>query len=226
MLHWEVAPPEWPVFINGQSVAPVGEREECPQTTTTYELEVDAPGGPHVRTVTLHVEAGPGPEPTTPPPPPAATATSPPPPQPTPTKPPAPPPPPTATKPPAGPTPTATPWTTDLAMTDLYADKLLNGTVYGRITNRGPGTIANVVVSFSCNWSETAYGAGFGVLYNTSPKNMTITGPLSPGQTTPFSTSITVDLTTYWYDMECTVNVPFNDPNTNNNTYKEKLAKP
>jgi hypothetical protein len=96
MLHWEIAPPEWPVFINGQEVAPVGEREECPGATTRYELEVDAPGGPHQRTVTLHVEGGGEPES---PPPSAATATSPPP-GPT----------PTATKPPPGPTPTATPF--------------------------------------------------------------------------------------------------------------------
>jgi len=85
MLHWEVHPPEFSVFVNGQEVPPIGEREECPQQTATYELEVDAPGGPHRRTVTLNVEAGPGPEP---PPPPAATATQPPPAQPTATQPP------------------------------------------------------------------------------------------------------------------------------------------
>jgi hypothetical protein len=83
MLHWEVLPPEWPVFINGQNVPQVGEREECPDRTTTYELEVDAPGGPHVRTVVLHVEGGGEPAPPQPtstsPPPPAATATQPPP---------------------------------------------------------------------------------------------------------------------------------------------------
>lgn len=335
MLHWEVIPPEWPVFIDGQDVPPIGEREECPGATTTYELNVDAPGGPHVRTVTLHVEGSTGPEPS---PMPAATATTPPaqaatattssPAQ------------PTATTQPAatgadvwpsdlypdgqpqgkiwvrivnnGPdtvtnkkvrisgkvtqsTKTTPPkasgsnipaveytislapgqqqnislgWqidldqynyeytvtveavgftdpntgnntftesfqsagqqvlTTDLKMSDLYADKLLNGTVYGRITNRGPGTITNVVVSFSCQWSKTAYGATIGLLEQMGPRNMTITGPLPPGQDTPFNTYITVDLTQYWYDMTCTVNVPFSDPDTSNNTYNEKLAKP
>lgn len=96
MLHWEVIPPEWPAFINGQDVPPAGEREECPGATTTYELVVEAPGGPYVETATLHVEGGPGPEPTTAPPAPAATATSPPPAQ------------ATATQKPPGPTPTAT----------------------------------------------------------------------------------------------------------------------
>ena len=104
MLHWEVHPPEWPVFINGQEVTPIGEREECPGATTTYELTVEAPGGVGGKSVTLHVEGGgPGPEPTPqPPPPPAATATTPPPAQPTATQPP--PAQPTATTPP----PTAT----------------------------------------------------------------------------------------------------------------------
>jgi hypothetical protein len=96
MLHWEVHPPEWPVLLNGQEVPPIGEREECPQATTTYELLVEAPGGPHMSMVTLHVEAGPGPEP---PPPAGPTPTSPP-----------PPPGPTATSPPPGPTATPTPF--------------------------------------------------------------------------------------------------------------------
>jgi hypothetical protein len=225
VLHWEVMPPEFAVFLNGQEVPPVGEREECPEGTVTYELIVEAPGGPQQRTVTLQVEGGgPPPEPTPQPPaPPAATATSPPPAQPTSTQPP--PAQPTATQPPPGPSPTATPWTTDLAMTDLYADKLQNGTVYGRITNRGPGTIVNVVVNFSCEWGKTAYGATLGLHEQMGPRNMTIVS-LAPGQTTPFNTYITVDLTQYWYNMTCTVNVPFSDPDTSNNTYNETLAKP
>ncbi len=89
MLHWEVVPPDWPAFINGQEVPPVGEREECPDGTTTYELIVEAPGGPYVSTVTLHVEGGAAPaQPTSTSPPPAATATQPPPAQPTATQPP------------------------------------------------------------------------------------------------------------------------------------------
>lgn len=97
MLHWEVHPPDWPVFINGQEVTPSGEREECPSATTTYELTVEAPGGVGGKSVTLHVEGGgPGPEPT--PQPPGPTATPQPPAQPTATQPP--PAQPTATQPP------------------------------------------------------------------------------------------------------------------------------
>ena len=92
MLRWEVAPGEWPVFINGEEVPPFGEREECPEGTVTYELLVEAPGGPQERTVTLHVEGGAEPPPAqataTQPPPAQATATQPPPAQPTATQPP------------------------------------------------------------------------------------------------------------------------------------------
>ena len=220
MLFWEVHPPgEWRVLLDGQEVPPLGEREECPQATTTYELLVEAPGGPQIRAVTLSVEGAPGPEPTPPPPPP---------PGPTATSPAAPPPPPTPTSqtaPPAA-SPIPTPFTTDLAITDLYADKLLNGTVYGRFTNRGPGNLVNVLVQVSCQWAKTAYGATIGVMEQMGPRNMTITGPLSQNQTTPFSTYITVDLTQFWYDMTCTVQAPINDPNTANNSYNERLARP
>ncbi len=93
VVFWEVHPPgEWPVIMGGQEVPPMGEREECPEATTTYELLVEAPGGPYVRTVTLHVEGAPGPEPpapgpspTSPPPGPSPTSPPPPPPASTPT---------------------------------------------------------------------------------------------------------------------------------------------
>ncbi|HUV72798.1 MAG TPA: hypothetical protein VMW79_00690, partial [Anaerolineae bacterium] len=89
MLHWEVQPPEFPTFLNGREVPPVGESEECPEGTVTYELLVEGPGGPQARSVTLHVEGGAPPEPTPKPPAaPAATATQPPPAQPTATQPP------------------------------------------------------------------------------------------------------------------------------------------
>jgi hypothetical protein len=120
--------------------------------------------------------------------------------------------------------PTATPWTTDLALTDLYPDKLKNGTVYGRITNRGPGTCKNVQIQFSCSWVETAYNAKFGLNKSIGPRNLTITS-LSPGQTASFSTYITVDITQFSYEMECEILVPFNDPNIANNKYPEKFFK-
>ena len=61
MLHWEGAPPgEYRVLLNGQGVPLVGEQQVCPPGTTTYELLVETPGGPQVRTVTVNVGGGPG----------------------------------------------------------------------------------------------------------------------------------------------------------------------
>ena len=114
----------------------------------------------------------------------------------------------------------------DLALTDLYPDKLKNGTVYARITNHGPDKVTNLQVSYSCTWAKTGYGATFGLNESSGSKNITITS-LSPGQTTPFNTGITVDITQFWYNMTCTIQVPFANLNTNkaNDSYTEKLAK-
>jgi len=326
LLHWEVVPPEWPVLLNGQEVPHVWEQEVCPGGTTTYELLVEAPGEPQVRTVILHVEGEP--EPGQPPTPSAG---------------------PTPTSPPSGPPSPQTvdlavtdlypdnlpkgkvyvritnngpasltnasvelkcggqgtplggqpPWShvesptiltislnpgqtnafqtnvavdttqysydvwcavspktlsdpnasnnkyseaissqaplpltpillpsADLAVTDLYPDKLKNGTVYGRITNHGPDKVTNLGMTFSCSWTKTAYGATFGLNESIGPKNITIVS-LNPGQTTPFNTSISVDITQFWYKMTCSIQVPFDNLNTNksNDSYTETLSK-
>jgi hypothetical protein len=101
---------------------------------------------------------------------------------------------------------------------------LKGGTVYGRITNHGPGTCANVQIQFSCSWVKTAYGATFGLNESIGPSKITITS-LNPGQTASFNTGIVVDITQFWYDMTCSIQVPFNDPDTANNSYPEKLSK-
>jgi hypothetical protein len=61
MLHWEVSPPgEYRVLLNGQQVPPAGEQQVCPPVTATYELLVETPSGPQVRTITVNVGGGPG----------------------------------------------------------------------------------------------------------------------------------------------------------------------
>ncbi len=56
VLHWEVHPPA-EALLDGEGVPPMGEREVCPEETTTYELLV--PERDLARTATLHVEAPP-----------------------------------------------------------------------------------------------------------------------------------------------------------------------
>jgi hypothetical protein len=56
VLRWEVNPPA-DALLDGEGVPAAGEREVCPETTTTYELIV--PEREQARTVTLHVEGAP-----------------------------------------------------------------------------------------------------------------------------------------------------------------------
>jgi hypothetical protein len=108
----------------------------------------------------------------------------------------------------------------DLAITDLYP-QTLNGPIWVRITNRGPGTVTNTTIQISCQWNRSISGRPLD-----SGQSGSIplpVGSLSPGQTTAFNTDIPVDLHSYAYDMTCTIQVPFNDSNPGNNTYSESF---
>jgi hypothetical protein len=206
-LEWHVEGAH-EVFLNGEPTEPSGGREICPSETTGYHLFVESGGRSDEREIVVEVEgAGPAQ--------PAPQGNQPQQPQ--------------QPQQQPKPTPTLAMVTlpgADLALTDLYPDKLKNGKVYARITNHGPDKVTNLTISFSCNWAKTGYGAAFGVNESVGPKNITIKS-LNPGQTTPFNTSVTVDLTQYWYNMTCKIQVPFANLNTNsgNDSYTEKLAK-
>jgi hypothetical protein len=109
----------------------------------------------------------------------------------------------------------------DLAITDLYPETLY-GPIWVRITNHGPGTV-NHTVQLSCQWDRTILQrpAGSG---QQGPMPIPI-GNLSPGQTQAFNTDIPIDLHEYGYDMACSLQVPFNDPNTGNDSYSESFAQ-
>jgi hypothetical protein len=209
MLFWEVHPPgEWRVLLDGQEVLPLGEREECPQTTTTYELLVEAPGGPQERTVTLNIESGPGPEPTPPPPGPTATSpAAPPPPGPTPTSPAAPP-------PQSG---------ADVWPSDLYPASQPQGVIWVRVVNNGPATLTSKKVSISgsvTRSTKTTPPSATG--HNILPQEYTIN--LAPGQQQNINLGYQIDLNQYNYDFSVTVAaVDFTDPNAGNNTYTESF---
>ena len=110
---------------------------------------------------------------------------------------------------------------TDLALTDLYPDKLKNGTVYARITNHGTDKVIDLQVNYSCKWARYDLISNSDHYESSGDKHITIK-TLGPGQTMSFYTGITVDLTKYWYDMTCTIQVP-GDMNTGNDSYNEKL---
>lgn len=139
-------------------------------------------------------------------------------PQPAPTLTPAPPPPPPTAPPSVTPTATPTlvpPLTADLAVTHLFATASPAGDVRARITNNGPGTLTNVNVQLSCTVGVNPYGgipSGHGA-------GFPITVSLTPGQTGEFGTGVSIDTSQAWYDVSCTVQPSFNDPNPGNNSY-------
>jgi hypothetical protein len=279
MLLWEVMPPgEWLVLLDGQEAPHVGEQEVCPGDTTTYELLVEAPGGPQVRTVTLHVEGEPEPgQPPEPTPASPAGPTS------TPASPAGPTPPPgvvidfwvdnnniaagtcttlrwhvananavhldgvgvvgdgskqicpssttvyvlhvvhdagatekkVTVKVPGGSPPQ--PQSADLAVTDLFADKLVQGKVYARITNHGPGNLTNVTVQLSCSGAGWANNSPTPV---SSSKSVAVT--LNPGQTQQFNTGIVIDTNQYsYYELTCEIN--YQDRDSANNRHGEVI---
>jgi hypothetical protein len=113
---------------------------------------------------------------------------------------------------------------TDLALTDLYAQSLY-GPIWAKVTNRGPGAVTNATVQISCQWTRRDPIEGIDVPGGPAgPIGLPI-GSLSPGETQAFNTDIPVDLHSYQYDFTCTIQVPFNDPNTGNNTHSETFTK-
>jgi hypothetical protein len=111
----------------------------------------------------------------------------------------------------------------DLAITDLYADGLY-GSVWARITNHGPGTVSNQTIHITCQWDESMSGRPLGP-GQMGPIPLPI-GSLSSGQTQAFNADISVTLgDDHEYDMTCTIQVPFNDPNPGNNSHSETLTK-
>ncbi len=221
ILHWEVDAAEWPVTLDGQEVPHVGEREVCPETTTTYALLVEAPEEPQERHLTLEVQAGPAPA-QTPPPPPASgpTATPPPPPPSGPA--PTPPPP-----PPSGPTPTSPPAPTsgsDVWPCDLYPDNQPQGNVWVRIWNNGPATLTNKKVRISGSYTRTTLTTPPTAQGANIPPAEYVLSNLARGQQQNINLGWQIDLSQYSYDFTVTVAaVDFTDPNSGNNSYKESF---
>jgi hypothetical protein len=111
------------------------------------------------------------------------------------------------------------PFAADLAITDIYP-QTLNGPVWVRITNRGgPGTV-NDTVQLSCQWTERDPIEGITRSGQQGPMPIPISN-LGPNQTQEFNTDIPL-VAGYQYNMTCSIQVPFNDPNPGNNSYSEQ----
>jgi hypothetical protein len=132
----------------------------------------------------------------------------------------APPPPPSPSPTPPAVAPTATPTlvpplTADLAVTHLFATASPAGDVRVRITNNGPDSLTNVSVQLSCTVGVNPYGGG---LPSGQGATFPITVSLTPGQTGEFGTGVSINTSQAWYDVTCTVQPSFNDPNPANNS--------
>jgi len=114
----------------------------------------------------------------------------------------------------------------DFAVTDLYITKNVNGTVYARVTNHGPGNAANINYNLVCSAIEHSYTPGAISIF-VGPWTVPINGAnLNPGQTKEYSVNYVIDTTQNWYEVECEVQVGWSDGNTSNNKHQEKFPPP
>jgi len=98
---------------------------------------------------------------------------------------------------------------TDLAVTDIFLDRLRNGNLWVRVTNHGP----RVVQGRTAELIVVVDGGG-----------LLISGKVSvrPGQTQTINTGIVVDASQRSRDITVTVRVPgMRDLRPSNNTYRE-----
>jgi len=128
----------------------------------------------------------------------------------------------TGAPPPPQPKATPTPWTTDVALTELYPKQMTGGEMYVRLANYGPGTMRNVQVEIQCQVTEKPMGSLSG-----TPKsfNKTLSVDLDPGQIKAFNLGFTIDASKYDYDITCQAVVGFYDPNPANNVVKFVISR-
>jgi hypothetical protein len=119
--------------------------------------------------------------------------------------------PPGAVAPPAAPV-------VDLAVTSIEADSLPHGRLYATVTNYGPTTLMTAEASLTCE----AHGAPWDGQSQPvdSSRSQELTGiQLDIGQGQAFDTGVDIDANLYQYEVTCSVQADFYDPDTSNNTY-------
>jgi hypothetical protein len=112
-------------------------------------------------------------------------------------------------------------WTTDIAVTDIYAGNQPHGQIHARITNHGPGTLNNVKVEVLCGYESTDKSNG--QLAGGEQVTKTVKLNLKPGEQYSFPTGLKIDTNTFSYSGGCQVHGGFNDPNPGNDSYWEEV---
>lgn len=119
---------------------------------------------------------------------------------------------------------TPVPQGADLAITDLFPDKLPKGQVFVRVTNNGPPSVTNLSIYFACEYEARDPIEGT-ITDAASNLQSNVTVSLNAGQTGVFATPISVDTTGQFYDVTCTLgdtSLWYGD-NPLNNTYSERI---
>jgi hypothetical protein len=115
--------------------------------------------------------------------------------------------------------------TADMAVTDIYPDNWPNGKLIARVMNFGPDTVSGVTLELGCSYVRHEYLPPHSTT-TIAVAPALITPNISKGQTLEYNVHINVEGTKYWYDVTCNISVPFNDPNTTNNSYNEVFPPP
>ena len=110
----------------------------------------------------------------------------------------------------------------DVQPTDLYPDNQPQGVMWARITNNGPGTLANNKVEVSGTAQTTPTSGGGSSPLSFGPQEFTLNLP--PGQTQTINLGWPINTTGKRYDFNVLVKVKdFTDPNPSNNGYSETI---
>jgi hypothetical protein len=109
---------------------------------------------------------------------------------------------------------------TDLAVTDIFPDKIPQGDVYCRITNRGPDDLKDATFSLLTVVTSHYILSDFIDGCVTSEK---ITTSLDARETKEFLIFSGIDTNQFWYGVNCSIDLPLYDPKTSNNSYSETI---
>jgi Carboxypeptidase regulatory-like domain len=116
---------------------------------------------------------------------------------------------------------------TDLAVTDLYPDNQPSGTLWARITNNGPDSLASAGIRLSCQ--ATRHSTDLCATGSFEPLTAEGIDTSAPGQTITFNVGMGLDTSKYWYEATCSVQPlkgSYSDPNPVNDFYTEIIPPP
>lgn len=110
---------------------------------------------------------------------------------------------------------------TDVAIIDLYADKLPNGVIFARITNKGPEPITDFSTDLYCLGTGSAWaGILSGIDFVDNTKKVTL--KLAPNESVDINTGLQINGQKYKYELVCDITFE-NDTDQNNNAYRETI---